>query len=351
MLHMSILPVHQQFRCAAQQGPKSWGFADVGRTDVLPYHTNSCVKHPPTAAAHLLPLLCATACQHPRSAWPVLHHLLSFRSTSSHPVSCLPCSRLLANLKYVVVDEGHAYKGEPVEGLHVERGFCKTTGVAWSGRTQPLARAMRGAPCTRARLPARRPDPCACRRVWLPRRAGAAPPAPPLRARLSLAGVVEGQWVWWMGRCGLNALKRYSGWVDDGLGAVPLAPPLRPHPSFAGAARRGRRRLVCTGEGFLSELDKALQQRVGPTHPRLTLSPPLVQPTFAVTTATVANPAEHACELLGVPEVQGATSGGSCQGKPHFRGILPAARERAVGHAGDAMMVCRQQLQQEQVAS
>lgn len=33
--------------------------------------------------------------------------------------------------------------------------------------------------------------------------------------------------------------------------------------------------------------------------------PPHVQPTFAVTTATVANPREHACELLGVPDVTG----------------------------------------------
>jgi ATP-dependent helicase YprA (DUF1998 family) len=29
------------------------------------------------------------------------------------------------------------------------------------------------------------------------------------------------------------------------------------------------------------------------------------QPTFAVATATLANPREHACELLGVPEVEG----------------------------------------------
>ena len=32
------------------------------------------------------------------------------------------------------------------------------------------------------------------------------------------------------------------------------------------------------------------------------------QPIFAVTTATVANPREHACELLGVPEVAGESA-------------------------------------------
>lgn len=36
------------------------------------------------------------------------------------------------------------------------------------------------------------------------------------------------------------------------------------------------------------------------------LSPLVLQPTFAVTTATLANPAEHARELLGVQHVEGA---------------------------------------------
>ncbi|KAL4447650.1 hypothetical protein ABPG75_004869 [Micractinium tetrahymenae] len=67
------------------------------------------------------------------------------------------------------------------------------------------------------------------------------------------------------------------------------------------------------------------------------------QPTFAVTTATVANPAEHACELLGVDRVEVVDGDGSPHGPKTFvmwnpplrqggpPGVLSRTEERARG--------------------
>jgi DEAD/DEAH box helicase domain-containing protein len=62
------------------------------------------------------------------------------------------------------------------------------------------------------------------------------------------------------------------------------------------------------------------------------------QPTFAVTTATVANPAQHACTLLGVPEVIVVDKDGSPHGSKEFVLWNPPLKHpelaKAAGEAG-----------------
>lgn len=185
-------------------------------------------------------------------------------------------SRLLSNLKYVVVDEGHAYKGKIMIAppLFQHHGRCISAAGQGSQRgvLQLCSRAKRNrvhsshVALRHNVLLSLPPTSSLGRRVWVPHRAGAAPPAPPVRPCVPLAGGV------------LHGKQACA-------------------PQFDSSVWR------CIWTYWLAVAESS--------SPTALACPLFAQPTFAVTTATVANPREHACELLGVRHVTGVAGWGN----------------------------------------